>query len=124
MPKELKLLNVPVVVIFQNYIHQCRHVGNQSLRHLLASDSRRFFDEIEFFLLTLSEFRLRHVSDMISDVGSVGGSEDGLFIINAEEKGDTQAIGKSANALKPTLRLLLFKHYLEVVCCTFSYQIL
>ena len=49
-------------------------------------------------------------------------SFDYAIIINAKEKGATQAIGKSAYALQPTLRFLLFKHHLEVVCCTFSYQ--
>ena len=33
---------------------------------------RRLFDKIEHFLLTLSEFRLRHVSVMISDILGVG----------------------------------------------------
>ena len=33
----------------------------QSLRHLFAGDCRRLFDEIKYFLLTLSEFRLRHL---------------------------------------------------------------
>ena len=49
-------------------------------------------------------------------------SFDYAIIINAEEKGITQAIGKSANTLQPPLRFLLFKHHLEVVCCTFSYK--
>ncbi len=49
-------------------------------------------------------------------------SFDYAIIINAEEKGTTQAIGKSTYALQPTLGFLFFKHYLEVVCCTFSYQ--
>ena len=44
------------------------------LRHLLAGDCRRLFDEIEDFLLTLNEFRLRHVSD-IRGVGR--GKNDG-----------------------------------------------
>ena len=48
---------------------------------------------MEYFLLTLSEFRLRHVSVMISDIGSVGGSEDDPFIINAKEKAP-QPIGE------------------------------
>src|SRR5574344_2095387 len=51
----------------------------QSLRHLSAGDCRRFFDEIEDFLLTLSEFRLRHISVMVSDIRGVGGGiNDGL----------------------------------------------
>ena len=49
-------------------------------------------------------------------------SFDNAIIINAEEKGTTQAIGKSAYALQPTLRFLFFKHHLEVVCSTFRYQ--
>ena len=61
---------------------------------------------------------------MVSDIRSVGESEDGPFIINAKEKGTTQAIGKTANALQPTLRFLLLMHHLEVVYCTFHYQIL
>ena len=49
-----------------NFLH-CREVAfngalthRQSLRHLFAGDCRRFFDEIEDFLLTLSKFRFRH----------------------------------------------------------------
>jgi hypothetical protein len=52
---------------------------------------------MEYFLLTLSEFRLRHVSVMISDIGSVGGSEDDPFIINAKEKAP-QPIGEGTYA--------------------------
>ena len=48
----------------------------QSLRHLFAGDCRRLFDEIEYFLLTLSEFRLRHVSVMVSDILCVGSGID------------------------------------------------
>jgi len=74
---------------FQNTnFFQCRKVAfdgalahRQSIRHLSAGDCRRFFDEIEDFLLTLNEFRLRHVSVMISDIGSVGGSEDDPVIM-------------------------------------------
>ena len=40
----------------------------QYLRHLFAGDCRRHFDEIEDFLLALSEFRLRNVSVMVSDI--------------------------------------------------------
>ncbi len=61
-------------------------------------------------------------TDCLAYMLHVTKSFDNAIIINAEEKGATQAIGKSANALQPTLRFLLFKHYLEVVCCTFSYQ--
>ena len=43
----------------------------QSLRHLFAGNCQRFFDESEYFLLTLSEFRLRHVSVMVSDIQAV-----------------------------------------------------
>lgn len=51
----------------------------QNLRHLFAGDCRRFFDEIEDFLLTLSEFCLRHVSVMVSDILCVGRCKnDGL----------------------------------------------
>ena len=51
----------------------------QSLRHLFAGDCRRLSNEIEYFPLTLSEFHLRHVSDMVSDIRSVGrGEDDGL----------------------------------------------
>ena len=51
----------------------------QSLRHLFAGDCRRLFDEIEDFLLALSEFRLRHVSVMVSDIRDTGGGiNDGL----------------------------------------------
>ena len=49
-------------------------------------------------------------------------SFDDAIIVNAEEKGTTQAIGKSAYTLQPTLRFLFFKHHLEIVCRTFSYQ--
>ena len=47
---------------------------------------------------------------------------DNTIIINAEKKGTTQTISKGAYALQPTLRFLFFKHHLEVVCSTFSYQ--
>ncbi len=40
---------------------------------------------------------------MVSDIRSVGESEDGPFIIIAKEKGTTQAIGKTANALNQLL---------------------
>ena len=51
----------------------------QHLRHLFADDCRRLFDEIEDFLLTLSVFRLRHISVSVSDIRSVGrGKNDGL----------------------------------------------
>lgn len=59
---------------------------------------------------------------MISGIGSVDGSEDDPVIINAKEKRTTQTIGEGAYAFQPTLRLLFFKHHLEVVCCTFRYQ--
>ena len=49
-------------------------------------------------------------------------SFDDSVIINAKEKGTTQAIGKSAYTFQPTLRFLLFKHHLEIVCSTFCYQ--
>ena len=48
----------------------------QRLRHLFAGDCRRLFDEIEDFLLTLSEFRFRHVSVMVSDIRGVGRCKD------------------------------------------------
>ena len=51
-------------------------------------------------------------------------SFDDPIIINAKEKGTTQAIGKSAYAFQPTLRFLLFKHYLVVVCSAFADQII
>ena len=47
---------------------------------------------------------------------------DDTIIINTKEKGTTQAIGKSTYTLQPALRFLFFKHQLEIVCCTFSYQ--
>lgn len=51
----------------------------QSLRHLFAGDCRRIFDEIQYFLLMLSEFRLRHVSVIVSDIRGVRrGKNDGL----------------------------------------------
>jgi hypothetical protein len=49
-------------------------------------------------------------------------SFDDAVIINTKEKGTTQAIGKSAYALQPTLWFPLFKHHLEIVCSTFRYQ--
>lgn len=49
-------------------------------------------------------------------------SFDGPIIIYAKEKGTAQAIGKSAYTLQPTLRFLLFKHHLEIVCGTFCNQ--
>ena len=86
------LINSPLPVIvfafmLQNtFLLQSRKVTfdgtlahRQSLRHLFAGDCRRLFDEIEYFLLTLSEFRLRHVSVMVSDIRGVGrGKDDGL----------------------------------------------
>ena len=48
----------------------------QSLRHLFAGDCWRLFDEIKDFLLTLSEFRLRHISVRVSDILCVGGGKD------------------------------------------------
>ena len=48
----------------------------QSLRHLFASDCWRLFDEIKYSLLTLSEFRLRHISVRVSDILCVGGGKD------------------------------------------------
>lgn len=49
-------------------------------------------------------------------------SFDEPIIIYAKEKGTAQAIGKSAYAFQLTLRFLLFKHYLEIVCGTFCNQ--
>ena len=49
-------------------------------------------------------------------------SFDDAVIINAKENRTTQTIGKSTYAFQPTFRFLLFKHHLEVVCCTFRYQ--
>ena len=49
-------------------------------------------------------------------------SFDDPIIINAKEKVTTKTISKGTYALQPTLRLLFFKHHLEVVCCTFCYQ--
>ena len=49
-------------------------------------------------------------------------SFDDAIIIDTKEKGTTQAIGKSTYAFQPTFRFLLFKHHLEVVCCTFRYK--
>ena len=70
------------VLLNTNFLH-CREVAfygalthRQSLRHLFAGDCRRFFDKIEDFLLTLSEFRLRHVSVMVSDIRGVGRGKD------------------------------------------------
>ena len=86
------LTNSPLSIIILAFMLQntkllhCREVTfdgalahRQSLRHLLAGDCRRLFDKIEDFLLTLSEFRLRHVSVMISDIRGVGrGKDDSL----------------------------------------------
>ena len=47
----------------------------QRLRHFFAGDCRRLFDEVEDFLLTLSEFRFRHVSVRVSDILCVGGGK-------------------------------------------------
>ena len=80
----------PIIILaftFQNtFLLQSREVTfdgalahRQSFRHLSACYCRRFFDEIEDFLLTLSEFCLRHVSVMVSDIRGVGrGKNDGL----------------------------------------------
>ena len=61
-------------------------------------------------------------TDRLANMLYVFKTFDDAVIINAEEKGTSQAIGKSANTLQPTLRFLLFKHHLEVICGTFSYQ--
>lgn len=71
---------------FKTPFFQCRKVAfdgalahRQSLLHLFAGDCRRLFDEIKYFLLTLSEFRLRHISVIVSDIRGVGrGKDDGL----------------------------------------------
>ena len=47
---------------------------------------------------------------------------DYTIIIYAKEKRTTHTVGKSTYTLQPTLRLLFFKHRLEIVCRTFSYQ--
>ena len=74
-------------VLYDSYFLHCREVTlygalahRQSLRHLFAGGCRRLFDEIEYFLLTLSEFRLRHVSVMVSDIRSVGVKIDGAYV--------------------------------------------
>ncbi len=61
-------------------------------------------------------------TDSFANMLHIFKSFDDAIIINAKEKGTTQAIGKSTYALQPTLRLLLFKQNLEVVCSTFCYQ--
>ena len=79
------LINSPLPVIVFTFAFQNTHflqsskvtfdgalTHRQSLRHLFAGDCRKLFDEIYDFLLTLSEFRLRH----ISDIRCVGGDED------------------------------------------------
>ena len=51
----------------------------QNLRHLFAGNCRRIFDEIQHFLLMLSEFLLRYVSVIVSDIRGVRrGKNDGL----------------------------------------------
>ena len=51
----------------------------QNLRHLFAGDCRTIFDEIQYFLLMLSEFRFRHISVIVSDIRGVRrGKNDGL----------------------------------------------
>ena len=86
------LINSPLPVIvfafmLQNtFLLQSRKVTfdgalahRQDLRHLFACYCRGILDEIEYFLLTLSEFRLRHVSVMVSDILCVGSCiDDGL----------------------------------------------
>ena len=71
----------------QNAFHfQCRKVTlysalahRQSLRHLLTGTCRSLFNEIECFLLTFSEFLLRHISVIVSDIGYVGGGKNDLL---------------------------------------------
>ena len=86
------LINSPLPIIILAFAFQNTHflqsskvtfdgalTHRQRLRHLFAGDCRRLFDKIEHFLLTLSEFRLRHVSVMVSDIRGVGrGQDDGL----------------------------------------------
>ena len=46
---------------------------------------RRLFDKIKHFLLTLSEFRLRHVSVMVSDILCLKISEkENFFLVFAD----------------------------------------
>ena len=48
-----------------------------------------------YFLLTISDFGIRHVSVMVSDIRGVSGSVDGPFIINAKEKGAPKPLAKA-----------------------------
>lgn len=48
--------------------------------------------------------------------------EDDFITINSLVMYESISAGKGAYTLQPTLRFLLFKHHLEVVCSTFCYQ--
>lgn len=59
----------------------------QYFRQLFTCYCRRLFYEIELFLLTLIEFRLRHVSVMVSDILCVdSGKNDGLELVGVDLK--------------------------------------
>ena len=47
----------------------------QHLRHLASAYCRRLLDDIQYFLLTVSEFHLRQVSVKVSDIYGVGRCE-------------------------------------------------
>ena len=46
----------------------CKYTNFFYIAVMICFFFRRLFDKIEHFLLTLSEFRLRHVSVMVSDI--------------------------------------------------------
>ena len=58
--------HIPIDVSHQTGVRNNREIV------VICLFCRRLFDKIEHFLLTLSEFRLRHVSVMISDILGVG----------------------------------------------------
>lgn len=63
----------------------------QCLRHLFACHCRRGFNKVQYLLLTSSEFSLRHISVMLSDIGHVGGGkDDGLKLSRCGPKNGLQ----------------------------------
>ncbi len=63
----------------------------QCLRHLFACHCRRGLNKVQYLLLTSSEFSLRHISVMLSDIGHVGGGkDDGLKLSRCGPKNGLQ----------------------------------
>ena len=63
----------------------CKYTNFFYIAVMICFFFRRLFDKIEHFLLTLSEFRLRHVSVMVSDILCLKISEkENFFLVFAD----------------------------------------